>query len=220
MEDTIQDQKKPTLQIDLEVNTLVGCIDILEGFGQSIYQKSFSILITEVLTAIILGYQKDGQIPMYEDEAAVGTRFLAILNDLGNLPEEDRKYIEEADVDSALSEIRQIETQEAQAQLDSVKQPLQAPIIAQETETEKETEKTMDFNSIPDTDPLKQKASSDLEKMALSFIYNNIPPDMWGTDKAEELWRKAIVNFEGKIAAQPIPSGQPNIPDKPKSPQE
>lgn len=195
-------QKKPTLQIDLEVNILVGCIDVLEGFGQSIHQKSFSDLVAEVLSAIILGYQKDGQIPMYENEAEVGTRFLAILNDLGNLPEGDRKYIEEADVDTALSEIKQIEVKETQSQFDSMKQPLQAPVLSEESKTEAGKEKTIDFNSIPDTDSLKKKASSDLEKLALSFIYNNIPPDLWGSDKAEELWRRAIVNFGETIAKE------------------
>lgn len=195
-------QKKPTLQIDLEVNILVGCIDVLEGFGQSIHQKSFSDLVAEVLSAIILGYQKDGQIPIYENEAEVGIRFLAILNDLGNLLEGDRKYIEEADIDTALSEVKQIEIKETQSQFDSMKQPLQAPVLSEESKTEAGKEKTIDFNSIPDTDSLKKKASSDLEKLALSFIYNNIPPDLWGSDKAEELWRRAVVNFGETIAKE------------------
>ena len=196
--------KKPTLQIDLDVKTLVGCVDILEGFGQPIYNKDFSSLVTEVLNGIILGYQKDGQITVYADEAILGTRFLEILEDLGTLPESNQQYIQEADVDFAIAEVRQKEEEDAKNQLATVKQPLlplNTEVTDEKTEESSEdgNQRTIKFEDIPDKDSLKQKASTDLEKLSLAFLYTNIPPDVWGTEKAEGLWRRTISNFEKKF---------------------
>ena len=216
--------KKPTLTIDLSVGTLVGCVDILEGFGQPIYGKDFSALVTEVLNGIILGYQKDGQIPIYKDEAALGTRFLAVLEDLGTLPETNQRYIQEADVDTALKEIRRREDEDIENQLASIRQPLLPPNTTSTTSTEgntgegesreknegngenegeEDSTKSVSFDNIPDKDPLKQKASTDIEKAALSFVYTNIPHELWGTDKADGFWRKAVRNFEKKQQGTP-----------------
>ncbi|KKM93454.1 hypothetical protein LCGC14_1208260 [marine sediment metagenome] len=182
----------PLIPIDIPIETLIGCVDILEANGQPISDKTFSLIIQEILTALLLGYQKEGVVPMYETQNIIAQRFLDIVDQMGTMSKTDKDYISDTNIESILEESRKETEEESRKELESVKVPLE-PIDKSNTEQNSpEFTNFVMLENIPDNDPLKKEAKSSLQQETLCKVYTQISQELWGSDKARTLWIQVI----------------------------
>lgn len=188
----LQDSKTPLIPIDIPIETLIGCIDILEANGQPISDKTFSLIIQELLTAILLGYQKEGTIPIYETQNIIAQRFLDIVDQMGTINKTDKDYISDTNVESIIEESKRESEEQSKKNLESIKQPLE-PIDRSHLLEEPDGSITiLTFSDIPDADELKKEAITDIQKDTLLLVYNQMSKDLWGSDTAKALWIQVI----------------------------
>ena len=181
----------PLIPIDVQLETLVGCIDILEANGQSISNKTFSLIIQELLSALVLSYQKEEVVPIYDNSNSVAQRFLDIVDNMGTLSKTDKDYISDTRVDEIIEDSKKEAEEESKKELEYIRIPLDTfdKTVLKEDNLNVEI---VSVDMIPDNDVLKKEAKSPLQQSTLCMVYSRLSQELWGSETARTLWIQVI----------------------------
>lgn len=193
----------PLIPIDIPIETLVGCIDILEANGQPTSNKTFSSIIQELLSALLLSYQKEGVVPIYENTNILAQRFLDIVDHMSTLSKTDKDYISDSKVDEIIEDSKKELEEESKKELESTRVPLEPIKEDAESKNDSNGSNIIEFSMIPDNDSLKKDAKSPLQQSTLCLVYSQISRELWGSETARTLWVQVIGQKTKQVKSSP-----------------
>lgn len=189
------------LVLDLELDIILGCFDMLSVYGGDPEGKSLEEVVSQILRAQILGMRDDNFIPSYESEADVLKRMEEVFPDIFSKRVEALKEIT-SEVKDKLSEDDDMSSLRAET---DEKEITEAVIDSEEdktTETSEGTKPPLKFSQLPekikgvDDDLVREAKGNQVKEESLVEIYSRLPQEMWGSENARKMWELVLSKKE------------------------
>lgn len=204
------------LVLDLELDIILGCFDMLSVYGGDTEGKSIEEIVSQILKAQILGMRDDSFIPSYESEADVLKRMEETFPGIFSKKLEVLKEITD-EVESKLSE----DDSMSSLRTETNEKEITEAVVDSENETDDKTNETSEgtkpplkFSQLPekikgvDDDLVREAKGDQVKEESLVEIYSRLPQEMWGSENARKMWelvlsKKEIPTTDASISASP-----------------
>lgn len=190
------EQSESAVEIKIDLPTLVGCFDLIDIGGGDFEAQRTSDIIGKILQTLVLGAREDKIIPTYASESDLTARLQQCLSRTLDA----RIDVERPQPDQSAQQLKDIIQEQLQAT--SIPPSPQLPLPEVLEEQDKEENKILLFENLPEGDPLVVEARGDpVKEAALAFLYSHLPMAAWGTQKAHDLWPRALKKFQERAEA-------------------